>query len=289
MFNQLKAFILLGALSGIFLLMGYWVGGQGGALFAFMMALGVNFFTYYFSDSLVLGMYGAVALDEVRYKHIHTMVDELCRSARIPKPRLWIVKNSIANAFATGRNPQNASVAVTQGILDLLNEDELRGVLAHEISHIKNRDILVGTVAAVLATAIGYIANMIQWMFIFDSRRTSKNSERSGGIGALFVALIMPIAATLVQLAISRSREFLADESGAKCSKDPLALAVALEKLHVGVERSSEVPPTPAHAAAASLFIVYPFSGSSLVKLFSTHPPMEERIRRLRAMARRGS
>lgn len=287
MLNQFKAVILLSILSGFLFLLGYWMGGQSGVVLALLVSLCINFFTYYFSDKLVLAMYKAQPLDANRYANIYSMVEELCRSARMPMPKLWYIPTAVANAFATGRNPEHASVAVTQGILEILDESELRGVLAHEISHVKNRDILVGTIAATMATAIGYLANMIQWMFIFEGASRRKDEDR-GGLGALLVAIILPIAASLIQLAISRSREFLADETGAKCCKDPLALASALEKLHSSVERAHEAPPTPAHAATASLFIVYPFSAGALINLFSTHPPMEERVKRLRAMARRG-
>ncbi|MBM3886424.1 protease HtpX [Candidatus Dependentiae bacterium] len=286
-FNQCKAVLLLGVLSSFLFLLGYWIGGASGIVLALIVSFAINFFTYFYSDKMVLAMYQAQPLNEARYAYIYRIVDELCRREHLPMPKLWYVPGSIANAFATGRNPEHASVAVTQGILDILNESELRGVLAHEISHIKNRDILVGTIAATMAMAIGHLANMIQWMFIFGSHHRN-DEHRGSGVGALIVALIMPLAATLIQLAISRSREFLADESGARCCKDPLALAAALEKLHGSVDTAHEAPPTPAHAATASLFIVYPFSAGSMINLFSTHPPMEERVRRLRAMARRG-
>lgn len=285
-FNQFKAVVLLGVMSSFLFLLGYWMGGHGGVVIALVISLVINFFTYFYSDKMVLAMYAAKPLDEVRYANIYSMVDELCRQMRIPMPKLWYVESNVANAFATGRNPEHASVAVTQGILDILDERELRGVLAHEISHVKNRDILVGTIAATMATAISYLANMIQWAFIFGG--SSRREEDRGGWGALLIAIIMPIAASLIQLAISRSREFLADETGARCCKDPLALASALEKLHGSAARAHEAPPSPAHAATASLFIVYPFSAGGMLKLFSTHPPMEERIRRLQTMARRG-
>ena len=285
-FNQFKAVVLLGVLSSLLFLLGYWMGGHGGVVIAFVMSLAINFFTYFYSDKMVLAMYGAQPLDEVSFANIYSMVEELCRQSRMPMPKLWYVNSSVANAFATGRNPDHASVAVTQGILEILDERELRGVLAHEISHVKNRDILVGTIAATMATAIGYLANMIQWAFIFGAG--SRNKEDRGGWGALLIAMIMPIAAALIQLAISRSREFLADETGARCCKDPLALASALEKLHTSAERAHQAPPSPAHAATASLFIVYPFSAGGVLKLFSTHPPMEERVARLKAMSRRG-
>lgn len=286
-FNQLKTAILLASLSGLLMLMGNWIGGHHGLLITFMLALIMNFFTYFYSDKLVLKMYGAQPLDEHKFSNLYAIMQELCLQAQMPMPKMWYIATPMANAFATGRNPQNASVAVTQGILDLLDERELRGVLAHEISHVKNRDILVGTIAATLATAISYIANMLQWAVIFGVGSRDGERDRSSGFGALIAAIIMPIAATLIQLAISRSREYLADETGAHTCHDPLALASALEKLHYGAQRKPVEPPSPAHATAASLFIVYPFSGKGLASLFSTHPPMEKRVERLRRMASR--
>ncbi len=284
--NQLKTTILLASLSGILMLMGNWIGGHHGIVMAFVMAMLINFFTYFYSDKLVLAMYGAQPLDPIKFGYIYDMVQGLCHEARMSMPKLWYVATPMANAFATGRSPSHASVAVTQGILDLLDEHELRGVLAHEISHVQNRDILIGTIAATIATAISYLANMLQWAAIFGVGSRDGERDRSSGFGALIAAIILPIAATLIQLAISRSREYLADETGAHTCHDPLALASALEKLHLGTQRMPVEPPSPAHATAASLFIVYPFSGKGLVNLFSTHPPMEKRIARLRAMAR---
>lgn len=283
--NQLKTAILLGTLSGILLLFGYWAGGYSGVVVMFLVSLALNFFTYYFSDKIVLAMYGAKPLDRAKFSPIYEMVQELCFQAKIPMPNLYYISSPMANAFATGRNPNNASVAVTQGILDILDENELRGVLAHEISHVKNRDILVGTIAATIATAIGYLAHMLQWSVILGGHK-GRNGERSGGAGALLAAVFMPLAATLLQLAISRSREYLADESGAKMCHDPLALASALEKLHSSSQRKHMHPESEVQAATASLFIVYPFSLEGVMNLFSTHPPMEKRIERLRRMAR---
>lgn len=282
--NKFKTLILLSSLSGLLMLMGSWIGGKNGILFAFLFAIAMNFITYFFSDKMVLAMYGAQPLDQEKYKHIYDMVQELCHRASMPMPKLWYIATPMANAFATGRNPQHASVAVTQGILDILEPHELRGVLAHEISHVKNRDILVATIAATIATAIGYLANMLQWAFIFGGLSDDRE-RRGGGLGALLVAIIMPIAATLIQLAISRSREYLADETGANCCSDPLALASALEKLQYATNQMHLEPQSHAHTATASLFIVYPFTSGSLVNLFSTHPPMDKRIARLRKMA----
>ena len=283
--NQIKTVLLLGGLSGIFFLFGYWIGGSHWLVLAFVMSIMMNFFAYFFSDKMVLAMYGAQPLDQEKHADIYEMVQELSFSAGIPMPKIWYIDSTMANAFATGRNPEHASVAVTQGILDILEPHELRGVLAHELAHVKNRDILIATVAATVATAIGYLAHMLQWSVILGAgRRDDKDS--GSGWGALVVAIIMPIAATLIQLAISRSREYLADESGAGFCHDPLALASALEKLSDSARMQHVVPSSPTQATTASLFIVYPFSGSGLINLFSTHPPMEKRIERLRAMSR---
>ncbi len=282
--NQFKTALLLGTLSGLLFLLGYLIGGSNGIVIAFVISLGINFFTYFYSDKMALAMYNAQPLDEDKYKNIYAMVEDLSYTARIPMPKLWYIATPMANAFATGRNPKHASVAVTQGILDILDEEELRGVLAHELSHITNRDILVGTVAATIATAIGYIVHMLQWSLIFG---TGNRDERNngGGFGALLAVIFMPIVATLIQLGISRSREYLADESGAKCCGSPLALASALEKLDSAARGNHAAPHSQAEASVASLFIVYPFSGKSMFNLFSTHPPMALRIERLRKMA----
>ena len=282
-FNRLKTAILLASLSGLFFLLGYWAGGKSGLIMAFIFSMIMNFVTYFFSDKIVLRMYNAQPLDREKYADIYAMVKDLCFRADIPMPKLWYIPTSMANAFATGRSPKYGSVAVTQGILDILEPNELRGVLAHEISHVKNRDILIGTIAATIATAIGYIAHMLQWAAFFGAGHNDR--DRSHGFGALIAALIMPIAATLIQLAITRSREYLADETGAKCCNDPLALASALEKLHDQSRQEHREPTSNAETATASLFIVYPYTGSSIVNLFSTHPPMEKRVARLRKMA----
>lgn len=283
--NQVKTVVLLGGLTGLFLLIGAWAGGQKGLTIALIVALMMNAISYFWSDKIVLAMYGAQELDRAKYARIYDIVEELAHNAQIPMPKLWYIPTSMANAFATGRNPEHGSVAVTQGIMDILDEHELRGVIAHELAHIKNRDILIATVAATIATAIGYLANMIHWAAIFGGFSGRDDENRGGGWGALIIAIIMPIAAALIQLAISRSREYLADESGAGFAHDPLALASALEKLHKGVEVHHEQPSSPAQTATASMFIVYPFSGSGWINLFSTHPPMEKRIERLRQMA----
>lgn len=290
-FNQLKTVILLGSLSALLMLFGYLLGGSSGIIMALTMSLAMNFIAYFYSDKIVLNMYGAQPLDRDRYKYIHDMVRDLCDKAGLPMPKLWYIPTRMANAFATGRNPEHASVAVTQGILDILDEKELRGVLAHEISHVKNRDILIATIAATFATAIGYVANMLQWAALFGGTRNhrddrSGNDQRMGIFGALVAAILLPIAATLLQLAISRSREYLADESGAEICHDPLALASALEKLHSSAQKQHLDPESSVQVSTASLFIVYPFALHGLMHLFATHPPMEDRIRRLKKMAR---
>ncbi len=280
--NQFKTVFLLSSLSALLFLFGYWVGGRTGLIFAFGFSIIMNFVTYFYSDKIVLKLYKAQPLDENKFGNVYDIVRELTQEANMPMPKLWYLPNPMANAFATGRNPEHASIAVTQGILDILDEHELRGVLAHELSHVKNRDILIATVAATIAMTIAYLADIVRWSFIFGGR--GSRDRNGGGWGAIFVAILMPIAATMIQLAISRSREYLADETGAKISHDPLALASALEKLHHSARSKKVVPRSNAQASTASLFIVYPFSASGLKSLFSTHPPMEKRIAKLREM-----
>lgn len=280
--NSIKTAVLLGMLSGLLLFLGRTFGGPHGLTYAFIIALALNSISYFYSDKIVLALYGAKPLDNVKYSWIYDMVSELAVESQLPMPRMYFIATPMANAFATGRNPKHAAVAVTQGILDILEPHELRGVLAHELSHIKNRDILVGTMAATIAATIGYLADMIRWNLMWG-RDDRKNSNH---VSAFFLTLIIPFIAALIQLAVSRSREYLADESGAECSHDPLALASALEKLasrnnHYGKEAAETV----AQASSAHLFIVNPFKGRSILNLLSTHPPVEERIKRLRKMA----
>jgi len=278
--NQLKTIVLLGALSALLVGIGGAMGGSYMYLFG-VLALVMNFVGYFWSDKIVLKMSGARELAPNEAPWLHNMVQELSYAAQIPKPRVYLIPERQANAFATGRNPRNGAVAVTQGIVDLLNERELRGVIAHELAHIKNRDILVSSVAAMLATAITYAAHALQFAAIFGGAGRDEEDRGSAG-GGLLVALVAPIAATLVQLGISRSREFLADETGARISGDPMALASALRKLHMGAQRI----PADVAPATASLFIVNPFAGGqTLMNLFSTHPPMEKRVERLMALA----
>lgn len=283
-YNQLKTAVLLASLSGLLMLLGSYLGGTQGITIAFILALAMNGIAYFFSDKIVLTMYNAKPLDTRNYGWIKDTVQELAQKAHIPMPTLWMIDTPLANAFATGRNPKHASVAVTTGILSILTKEELRGVLAHELSHVKNRDILISTVAATLATAIGYVANMMQYAAYFGA--TTGNGERRRGnpIAMIFIAILMPIAASLIQLAISRSREYQADDTGAKLCHDPLALASALQKLQTHTASVHLNSKNAEEAATAHMFIVNPFSARGLVNLFSTHPPMQQRVARLRAL-----
>ena len=282
--QHIRTFLLLTVLTFLLLFIGELAGGRVGLTIALFMAGIMNFIAYFFSDKIVLAMYGARELSPEEAPSIHRMVEELSQRAGIPKPRLYIVPSASPNAFATGRSPSNSAVAVTQGIVKLLDERELRGVLAHEIAHIKNRDTLVQVVAATIAGAIMYLASMLRWSLFFFGPRHS-DDDNGGGLGGLIgiivLSIIAPIAALIVQMAISRSREYLADETGAKISGDPLALASALKKISGYAEKI----PLEANPATSHLFIVNPLSGSSILNLFSTHPPVEKRIERLYKMA----
>ncbi len=284
MSSQIKTALLLGLLTALILIVGQAMGGRQGLVIAFVMALVMNLGSYWFSDKIVLSMYGARELSPADAPGLHAMVEELARNGGIPKPRVMIVPQEAPNAFATGRNPEHGVVCVTEGIMRLLSPEELRGVLAHELGHIKNRDILVQSIAAVLGGAVVMMANMLQWGAIFGMGRS--NDEEGGGsgvLGGLLMAILAPIAASLIQMAISRSREYLADATGARLSGTPLALAGALGKLDDYAHRI----PMNANPATENMFIVNPFAGMSMASLFSTHPPTEERIRRLREMAGR--
>jgi len=281
--NKIKTAVLLTILSGILLFFGNLFGGASGLQFALIMALVMNLIAYFFSDKIVLRIYKAQPLDAEQYAWIYEIIEELRESMDLPMPKLWLVHSPMANAFATGRSPKYASIAVTTGILQLLDRDELRGVLAHELSHVKNRDILVGTVAATIATAIGYLASMLQHIAFWDSI-SSRRKSNGNPLGMLIISILMPIAATLVQLAISRSREYLADETGAHHCHDPLALASALEKLHNHIPQAHLNNDDAQKASTAPLFIVHPFTSSTFISLFSTHPPMHKRIERLRSL-----
>lgn len=281
MVNQLKTLLLLGTLSAVLIAIGGALGP--GYLYGFTaLAVLMNFGAYFFSDRIVLRMHRAQEVSAAQAPELHRMVDEIARAAGVPKPRVYVIPEAQPNAFATGRNPEHGVVAVTEGIMHLLSARELAGVLAHEIAHIKNRDILVATIAAGIAAAVTYIAHAAQFMVFFGGARDDE--EGGSPAGALLMAFVAPIAATLIQLGISRSREYLADETAARLTGDPEALALALSKLERGAER------IPAHVepATASLFIVSPLSGGrSMMSWFSTHPPMQERIARLRGMAGR--
>jgi heat shock protein HtpX len=279
MANTLKTTLLLGLMTGLFMAIGGFLGGRSGMWIAFVMALVMNFASFWFSDKIVLAMYGARPIDEREAPGLYRIVRTLATKAGIPMPRLYLIPSPQPNAFATGRSPHHAAVAVTEGILRIMDETELEGVLAHELSHVLNRDVLISTIAATLAGAISMLANMAQWSLFFGG---SRDSEDRGGnpLGLLFTVILAPIAAMLIQIAVSRSREFEADATGARLTRRPLGLASALAKLH----QAAQVVPMQANPATAHLFIVNPLSGNSIAKLFATHPPVEERIGRLRAM-----
>ena len=279
--NTIKTGLLLGALTGLLMLIGGWFGGHNGVVIAFFFAVVMNFGSYWFSDKIVLSMYHAQPVSEAEAPELYTMVKNLTLRASMPMPRVYIIPEETPNAFATGRNEEHAVVAVTEGILRILGRDELEGVLAHELTHIRNRDILIGSIAATLAGAIVMLAHMAQWAAMFGG--AGRDDDEGGGsniVGLILMAILAPIAASLIQMAFSRSREFLADAGGAKISGKPYGLAGALEKL----SRASQAIPMDANPSTAHMFIVNPLTGRSLMNLFSTHPPIEERIARLRSM-----
>ena len=278
--NKLKTLVLLVALSGLLLALGSALGGPQGLTLAFFLALFLNGIMYFFSDTIVLGLYGARPLPHEHYAWIYQMVQDLCHTMHLPMPRLWIVDTPIANAFATGRSPSRSSVALTQTIIDILTQEELRAVLAHELSHIKNRDTLVTTIAATLATAIGYCASMVQHLAFYQAV-SGKQRGKNGFLGSMLIAIFMPFIALIIRLGISRSREYLADETGAHACKDSLALARALSKLEAHTQVSSLNPGDAARANTAGLFIVHPFTSKDVFELFSTHPSMKKRVEKL--------
>lgn len=284
MSNVFKTTLLLGALTLLLMFFGNAVGGEQGMMTALIFACVMNFVSYWFSDKLVLSMYRARPLTEQEAPEIHQIVRELAAEARIPVPKIYMIPSAAPNAFATGRDPQHAAVAVTQGIFELLNYEELKGVLGHELSHVTNRDILVSTVAATLAGAISMLANTARWAMMFGgmSRRDDEDRRDMNPVMILILAALMPVAAMLIQLAVSRSREYGADESGAHLCGNPLYLASALRKLEAGSKQvAMNADPSSAH-----LFIVNPLRPGAITGLFSTHPPIEERIARLEKMAR---
>jgi heat shock protein HtpX len=282
--NQFKTFILMLVLTGLFILVGSAIGGRNGAVYAFIFAALMNFFAYWFSDKIVLRMYGAQPVSQSEAPELYQIVGELVNKASLPMPKVYIIENDTPNAFATGRNPEHAAVAVTSGILGILSKEELMGVIGHELSHIQHRDILISTIAATIAGAISMLASMARWGAIFGVGRS--DDDEGGGGNILFVLLftmVASVSAMLIQMAISRSREYLADEGGAHLS-DPLSLAKALGKLEVAAQRI----PMNANPSTAHMFIVNPLRGGGVLSLFSTHPPIEERIAKLEEMARTG-
>ena len=279
--NQIRTTILLAVLTALILWIGQVLGGRQGMIIALIFAAGMNFFSYWYSDKLVLRMYRAREVMANQAPELHEIVQRLTQQAGLPMPRIYIIPQEAPNAFATGRNPEHAVVAVTEGLRKIMNRDEITGVLAHELAHVKNRDILIGSIAATMAGAIMMLATMARWSAIFGGIGGS-NDERGGGgiIGLIAMSIIGPMAAMIIQMAISRSREYLADATGAKFAGHPEGLAAALEKLGTYSKRL----PMNASPATAHMFIVNPLSGRSMLNLFSTHPPLEDRIARLRGI-----
>jgi heat shock protein HtpX len=278
--NIFKTALLLGVLTSFVVIIGGMFGGQQGMLMALILAMVMNFGAYWFSDRIALAMAGAQPVDEAQAPALHRIVRTLATRAGLPMPRLYVIPDEAPNAFATGRNAEHAAVAVTEGITRILDEEEIEGVLAHELAHVKNRDTLIMTVAATLAGAITYMAHMLQWAAIFGGRRDDDEDHGGGMVGGLLMAILAPIAATLIQLAISRAREYQADATGARIAGRPWGLAKALEKMEMA-SGMARLQPAP---ATAHLYIVNPLSGGGLAGLFSTHPPIHERVARLRAM-----
>lgn len=286
--NQIKTVLLLTGLSALFLAIGHMLGGQSGMMTALLFSLVMNFGAYWYSDKLVLAMHKAREIGPEHDSGVYELTQELCREAGLPMPRVYLTPDWMPNAFATGRDPKHAAVAVTQGILEILTPRELRGVLAHEISHIKNRDILVSTLVAAVASAIMYLAHMLQWMGLMGGLR--RDDGRGGGVhplAMLVTVLLAPLAAALVQAAVSRTREFMADETGAHLSGDPEALASALQKISDPrlIENLRGSIPSDVQPAFSHLYIMSPLAGQSMLNLFSTHPPVRERVKKLMAFA----
>lgn len=278
--NVMKTAFLLAVLTALFLLIGNAVGGEQGMIMAFGIAVVMNVGAYWFSDKIVLRMYGAREVSEAEAPSLHGMVRRLTIAAGIPMPKVYIIPSDSPNAFATGRNPAHAAVAVTEGIVRLLSPDELEGVLAHELGHVRNRDILIGTIAATLAGAVMMLARFAQFAAIFGGGGRDRDEGGGGALGMIVLAIVAPLGAMLVQMAVSRSREYVADESGARFCGRPESLANALQK----ISSASQRVPMEASPATAHMFIMSPLSGGGIRSLFSTHPPIEKRIERLRAM-----
>jgi heat shock protein HtpX len=283
--NRMKTAMLLAALTALMLWAGQALGGSHGLALAVILAGAMNFGAYWWSDKIVLRMYAAQGVTEAQAPELVGMVRHLARRADLPMPRVYVIPQETPNAFATGRDPQHGAVAVTEGIMRLLTREELAGVIAHELGHIKNRDTLVMTVSATIAGAVGMLAHMAQWALLFGGGRSDEGEEGAHPLAGLVGILLAPLAAMLIQMAISRSREYLADEAGATISRRPRALASALRKIEAWSQR---LPMTAGSPATAHLFIVNPFAGGGLLRLFSTHPATEERVTRLLAMAQRG-
>jgi heat shock protein HtpX len=284
--NRLKTVVLLAALAGLFIVIGYAIGGKTGATIALIIAVVMNFTSYWFSDKIVLSMYGAQEISENDDPRLFHMIQQLAMKAGLPMPRVYIIPEEAPNAFATGRNPEHAAVAVTEGIMRLLSYEELAGVIGHELSHVKHRDILIQSIAATIGAAIVYLAQIGQFSMLFGGRRSDEDEDEGGGRGSFITSILMiilaPIAAMLIQMAISRSREYMADDSGADICGHPMWLASALDKLRRGNEA---IPTQHGDPATAHMFIVQPFFGGGMSNLFSTHPPIEERIERLQEKA----
>jgi heat shock protein HtpX len=280
MVNTMKTFILMAALTALFMFAGQALGGQSGMVFALVIALAMNFFAYWYSDRLALAMSRAREVSYDQAPQLHAMIEKLARNAGLPKPKVCVMPGQTPNAFATGRNPEHAALAVTEGLLQLLQQDELEGVIGHELGHIKNRDILISSMAAVMAGAISYLATMAQWAMIFGGTGND-DKGRSNLVAMLVMMIVAPLAAAIIQMAISRSREYLADGTGAKICGHPISLANALQRL----EEYNRSAPMKVNPATAQMYIVNPLAGGAVASLFSTHPPIRERIKRLRAMA----
>lgn len=281
MFNMMKTAILMAAITALFMAIGAMIGGRAGMMMALVVALGMNFFSYWFSDKMVLKMYNAREVDETSAPRFYAMVRELAQRAEIPMPKVYLIDEQAPNAFATGRSPEHAAVAATTGIVNVLTERELRGVMAHELAHVKHRDILISTISATMAGAISMLANFAMF---FGGR--DEEGRPTNPIAGIAVAILAPLAASVIQMAISRAREFEADRGGAEISGDPAALASALDKIH-RYAQGIPLHAAEAHPETAQMMIMNPLSGGGLRGLFSTHPATEERIARLMEMARR--
>lgn len=282
--NALRTTLLLAGLTVLLIMLGGAIGGQAGMMIALIMAGVMNFGSYWFSDKIVLKMHNAREVGEQDASELYSVVKELAANADLPMPRVYIMDTGTPNAFATGRNPQHAAVAATSGLLQILDRQELRGVLAHELAHVRHHDTLISAVAATIAGAITMLANMLQWAMIFGAGRGDDDEGGPGVLGSLAMMILAPLAASLIQMAISRSREFAADKGGADISGDPMGLANALRKLEQGNE-SQPMDTAEGHPNTAHMFIINPLAGVNLGKLFSTHPPTAERIERLERMA----